>query len=174
MRQVGALGSRLRCSSRWWGPYDSWEKLSLWIGDLCGSDRKYWKESGSKVLQMPSSTGKGIMLYFQLFFIFFFGIFIYLFGQENGGCGFFEWCENVSGANNSMGGSDSSSYPGLQCPCGAGLCMILTAKTGNNIGQQFYRCPANQVMCFCILSKVPNFVYCIFHCLLSLVYFFWS
>ncbi|PON36230.1 DNA topoisomerase, type IA [Parasponia andersonii] len=66
--------------------------------------------------------------------------------QENGGCGFFEWCDNVSGANSMAGGSytSNSSYPGLQCPCGAGLCMILTAKSGNNVGQQFYRCPANQ------------------------------
>ncbi|KAM6548609.1 hypothetical protein CsatB_020285 [Cannabis sativa] len=66
--------------------------------------------------------------------------------QENGGCGFFEWCDNASGANSMAGGSytSDSNYPGIQCPCGAGLCLILTAKTGNNVGQQFYRCPANQ------------------------------
>ncbi|XP_062107052.1 cold shock domain-containing protein 3-like [Humulus lupulus] len=66
--------------------------------------------------------------------------------QENGGCGFFEWCDNASGTNSMAGGkyTSDSNYPGIQCPCGAGLCLILTAKTGNNVGQQFYRCPANQ------------------------------
>ncbi|XP_024032163.1 DNA-binding protein HEXBP isoform X2 [Morus notabilis] len=66
--------------------------------------------------------------------------------QENGGCGFFEWCDNASGNNSMAGGNytSDSSFPGRPCPCGAGLCLILTAKTGQNIGQQFYRCPANQ------------------------------
>jgi hypothetical protein len=40
----------------------------------------------------------------------------------------------------------NSSFPDLPCTCGAGSCQILTAKTGKNIGQQFYRCPANQVI----------------------------
>ncbi|KAE7995927.1 hypothetical protein FH972_000684 [Carpinus fangiana] len=68
--------------------------------------------------------------------------------QENGGCGFFEWCDNASGTNGMVGGKENcgsnSSFPDLPCPCGAGFCLILTAKTGKNIGQQFYRCPANQ------------------------------
>ncbi|CAL2249028.1 unnamed protein product [Prunus armeniaca] len=78
--------------------------------------------------------------------------------QENGGCGFFEWCDNASGPNvmastgmgsgsatrtHSYAASDSS-FPALECPCGGGLCLILTAKTGKNIGSQFYRCPANE------------------------------
>ncbi|KAF6142817.1 hypothetical protein GIB67_002681 [Kingdonia uniflora] len=63
--------------------------------------------------------------------------------EENGGCGFFEWCDNSTGTP--ISGAPSSSFPDLACPCSAGSCLILTAKTGNNIGQQFYRCPANQV-----------------------------
>ncbi|CAL1371771.1 unnamed protein product [Linum trigynum] len=58
--------------------------------------------------------------------------------QENGGCGFFEWCDKASGNNSSVSNSD------LPCPCGAGFCLLLTAKNGKNIGQQFYRCPASQ------------------------------
>ncbi|KAL5581634.1 hypothetical protein UlMin_014076 [Ulmus minor] len=66
--------------------------------------------------------------------------------EENGGCGFFEWCDNASGTNSvmSVNHTSNSLYPDLPCPCGAGLCLTLTAKTGKNIGQQFYRCPANQ------------------------------
>lgn len=68
--------------------------------------------------------------------------------EENGGCGFFEWCDNASGAthtpNMSFDSHRNSQYADLLCPCGAGSCLILTAKTGKNVGQQFYRCPANQ------------------------------
>ncbi|PRQ52325.1 putative DNA topoisomerase transcription factor interactor and regulator CCHC(Zn) family [Rosa chinensis] len=75
--------------------------------------------------------------------------------QENGGCGFFEWCDNASGPNAMAGaGSGSfsrtqnyasdSTFPALECPCGGGQCRILTAKTGKNIGSQFYRCPGNE------------------------------
>ncbi|RLN19943.1 DNA-binding protein HEXBP-like [Panicum miliaceum] len=32
----------------------------------------------------------------------------------------------------------------MLCPCGAGACLVLTTKTGKNVGRQFYRCPANQ------------------------------
>ncbi|KAE8649235.1 hypothetical protein Csa_015059 [Cucumis sativus] len=68
--------------------------------------------------------------------------------QENGGCGFFEWCDSASVANVVSYGSQnplSSSFSDLQCPCGAGSCKILTAKTGNNVGKQFYCCPSSQV-----------------------------
>ncbi|KAJ8747803.1 hypothetical protein K2173_006970 [Erythroxylum novogranatense] len=70
--------------------------------------------------------------------------------QENGGCGFFEWCDNASSVINSSSLSSPPNYapnsavPDLPCPCGAGTCLVLTAKTGKNVGQQFYRCPANQ------------------------------
>ncbi|KAI4318919.1 hypothetical protein MLD38_032573 [Melastoma candidum] len=71
--------------------------------------------------------------------------------QENGGCNFFEWCDGAnvtaSHGNTSTGydnGGFSSLFSALPCPCGAGSCLILTAKTGNNSGQQFYRCPAIQ------------------------------
>ncbi|KAI3442054.1 uncharacterized protein J3R85_001639 [Psidium guajava] len=68
--------------------------------------------------------------------------------EENGGCGFFEWCDNASGAaympNMSSDSRGSSQFPDLLCPCGAGPCLILTVKTGSNAGQQFYRCPITQ------------------------------
>ncbi|KAF5946117.1 hypothetical protein HYC85_016345 [Camellia sinensis] len=74
--------------------------------------------------------------------------------EENGGCGFFEWCDKNIGTDNTTVRSQTHvsnpshasnpSIPELSCLCGAGSCLILTAKTGKNIGQQFYRCPANQ------------------------------
>ncbi|GAA0166067.1 hypothetical protein LIER_21314 [Lithospermum erythrorhizon] len=63
--------------------------------------------------------------------------------MENGGCGFFEWCDNASGPETVIKASNPSA-PELPCPCGAGSCSILTAKTEKNLGQQFYKCPANQ------------------------------
>lgn len=77
-------------------------------------------------------------------------IFWFFFLQENGGCGFFEWCDGATGAGVNGGGTQNyasnTSYSDVPCPCGAGLCLILTAKTGNNIGRQFFRCPAHQVI----------------------------
>ncbi|XP_055816975.1 uncharacterized protein LOC129886349 [Solanum dulcamara] len=71
--------------------------------------------------------------------------------QENGGCGFFEWCDqpSVTDTLTTRGPSYSvsSTFPELSCPCGSGNCLVLTAKTGKNIGQQFYRCPSNQGSC---------------------------
>ncbi|XP_038903890.1 cold shock domain-containing protein 3-like [Benincasa hispida] len=69
--------------------------------------------------------------------------------QENGGCGFFEWCDSVPVMMNygSQNRASSSSFSDIQCPCGAGSCIILTAKTGENVGQQFYRCPSYQATC---------------------------
>ncbi|KAJ0267005.1 hypothetical protein HA466_0008990 [Hirschfeldia incana] len=69
--------------------------------------------------------------------------------EENGGCGFFQWCDAVqsSGAQQSYGNTNESKFPDLQCPCGAGLSRVLTAKTGENIGRQFYRCPVFEGSC---------------------------
>ncbi|CAH8392219.1 unnamed protein product [Eruca vesicaria subsp. sativa] len=70
--------------------------------------------------------------------------------EENGGCGFFQWCDAVvqsSGTQHSYGNTYESKFPDLQCPCGAGLCRVLTAKTGENIGRQFYRCPVFEGSC---------------------------
>ncbi|KAM7256460.1 hypothetical protein ACFE04_012201 [Oxalis oulophora] len=80
--------------------------------------------------------------------------------QENGGCGFFEWCDattNTSLPNYTTGAtqtyaskyvvpdlSSNSVVPDLPCGCGAGLCVVLTAKTEKNNGRQFYRCPADK------------------------------
>ncbi|XP_015068143.1 DNA topoisomerase 3-alpha-like [Solanum pennellii] len=71
--------------------------------------------------------------------------------QENGGCGFFQWCDQppVTDSLTTRGPSYSvsSTFPELSCPCGSGTCLVLTAKTGKNIGQQFYRCPLYQGGC---------------------------
>ncbi|KAL5731749.1 hypothetical protein ACHQM5_004449 [Ranunculus cassubicifolius] len=85
--------------------------------------------------------------------------------EENGGCGFFEWCDNTSTtpaakaqysvSNTAQSPTPSSTFPDVPCPCGAGICLILTAKTEKNMGQQFYRCPASQE------SKCNFFKWCI-------------
>nr|ABA18102.1 zinc knuckle family protein [Olimarabidopsis pumila] len=69
--------------------------------------------------------------------------------EENGGCGFFQWCDAVqsSGTTHSYGNTNDSKFPDHQCPCGAGLCRVLTAKTGENVGRQFYRCPVFEGSC---------------------------
>ncbi|KAJ1293303.1 hypothetical protein BS78_01G057400 [Paspalum vaginatum] len=68
--------------------------------------------------------------------------------RDNGGCNFFEWCDAPSPApanarSNTVFQSETSAA-GMLCPCGAGTCLILTTKTGKNVGRKFYRCPANQ------------------------------
>ncbi|XP_077243740.1 uncharacterized protein LOC143884194 [Tasmannia lanceolata] len=76
--------------------------------------------------------------------------------EENGGCGFFEWCDNSSGTPMARGLPNypsNSSIPDLPCPCGAGSCLVLTAKTEKNMGQQFYRCPAKQGEGYCGFFK---------------------
>ena len=76
---------------------------------------------------------------------------IYLFSddKDNGGCNFFEWCDAPSpGPANARSNpvfQSEKSAPDMLCPCGAGACLVLTTKTGKNVGRQFYRCPANQV-----------------------------
>ncbi|KAL5217953.1 hypothetical protein ABZP36_018637 [Zizania latifolia] len=69
--------------------------------------------------------------------------------RDNRGCNFFEWCDTPSPGpanvrSNTIFQSDTS-VADMLCPCGAGACLILTTKTGKNVGKQFYRCPANQV-----------------------------
>ncbi|KAG7559508.1 Zinc finger CCHC-type superfamily [Arabidopsis thaliana x Arabidopsis arenosa] len=70
--------------------------------------------------------------------------------EENGGCGFFQWCDAVQSSGtttHSYGNTTDSKFPDHQCPCGAGLCRVLTAKTGENVGRQFYRCPVFEGSC---------------------------
>ncbi|AEE77756.1 zinc knuckle (CCHC-type) family protein [Arabidopsis thaliana] len=73
--------------------------------------------------------------------------------EENGGCGFFQWCDAVQSSgtstttSNSYGNGNDTKFPDHQCPCGAGLCRVLTAKTGENVGRQFYRCPVFEGSC---------------------------
>ncbi|KAL3611775.1 hypothetical protein D5086_002795 [Populus alba] len=72
--------------------------------------------------------------------------------QESGGCGFFQWCDESPAENNgggfggggSHGTLSNSVFPELQCSCGAGSCLILTSRKGDNNGKQFYKCPENQ------------------------------
>lgn len=61
----------------------------------------------------------------------------------------------------------STEAPEMECPCGAGLCIVLTANTAKNPGRQFYKCPAssevrmwrhielaeNLSICSCILEE---------------------
>ncbi|XP_072956627.1 uncharacterized protein [Typha angustifolia] len=76
---------------------------------------------------------------------------------ENGGCNFFEWCDNPSasiGATRSSATYQSDpSVAELTCPCGSGLCLVLTTKTGKNVGRQYYRCPADAVNGSCGFFK---------------------
>ncbi|KAH0906575.1 hypothetical protein HID58_038402 [Brassica napus] len=70
--------------------------------------------------------------------------------EENGGCGVFQWCDAVQSSGTqpgSYGNTNESKFPDLQCPCGAGFSRVLTAKTGENIGRQFYRCPVFEGSC---------------------------
>ncbi|KAL6636795.1 hypothetical protein ACP70R_024367 [Stipagrostis hirtigluma subsp. patula] len=68
--------------------------------------------------------------------------------RDNGGCNFFEWCDTPSpgpaNAQSNVVFQSETSVADMLCPCGAGTCLIFTAKTGQNVGRQFYRCPANQ------------------------------
>lgn len=81
--------------------------------------------------------------------------------QEEG-CSFFDWCDagptgggqfvaqprqgDPSPSPFPEAGSDAASQPPLECPCGEGLCSVLTAKTEKNMGRMFYRCPKSQVL----------------------------
>lgn len=70
--------------------------------------------------------------------------------EDGGRCGFFEWCDAAQGSSGAYGGQALSTdiskglEPSMQCPCGAGLCPVLTAKTEKNKGRQFFRCPLKQ------------------------------
>ncbi|KAL9244268.1 hypothetical protein vseg_018064 [Gypsophila vaccaria] len=77
--------------------------------------------------------------------------------QENGGCGFFEWCDESSGDNASIQErardyNISTSAPATgegsevskECACGLGTCLVLTANTERNRGRKFFRCPVRQ------------------------------
>lgn len=39
----------------------------------------------------------------------------------------------------------SGTVPERLCPCGAGVCTVLTAHTEKNMGRRFYRCPRGKV-----------------------------
>ncbi|CAN6309030.1 unnamed protein product [Urochloa humidicola] len=70
--------------------------------------------------------------------------------RDNGGCNFFEWCDAPSPSpanprsNTVFQSEASATATDMLCPCGAGACLVLTTKTGKNVGRQFYRCPGNQ------------------------------
>lgn len=64
--------------------------------------------------------------------------------QEEGQCSFFEWCDAASIGMKPQNEGYENKQPEIACPCGAGNCAILTAKTEKNLGRQFYKCPLNQ------------------------------
>uniref|UniRef100_A0A0E0P284 Uncharacterized protein n=1 Tax=Oryza rufipogon TaxID=4529 RepID=A0A0E0P284_ORYRU len=76
--------------------------------------------------------------------------------RDNGGCNYFEWCDNPSPGPANVSGNtvfqSDTSVAHMLCPCGAGACLILTTKTGKNVGRQFYRCPANQGISYLFLN----------------------
>ena len=58
------------------------------------------------------------------------------------GCGYFQWLDEPprdgGDAGAGGGGGDPEAPP---CPCGAGPCKVLTAKTEKNNGRTFFKCP---------------------------------
>lgn len=79
---------------------------------------------------------------------------------ENGGCNFFEWCDypssSIPSSRNTLNQQSILSVPDLPCPCGAGSCLVLVAKTGVNAGGQYYRCPVNEGRGSCGFFKWCN------------------
>jgi len=37
-------------------------------------------------------------------------------------------------------------FPEKSCPCGVGICLILTSNTPKNPGRKFYKCPNREVL----------------------------
>ncbi|KAG1348201.1 putative DNA-binding protein HEXBP [Cocos nucifera] len=78
--------------------------------------------------------------------------------EENGGCNFFEWCDDQSSSiptsQSVLNRQSSLSVPDFPCPCGAGSCLVLITKTGVNAGRQYYHCPINEgsSLCFHAIS----------------------
>lgn len=58
-------------------------------------------------------------------------------------------CDSGGGGGQSgnfaSGSIIDSSVAEKNCPCGLGLCLVLTANTEKNPGRKFYKCPARQV-----------------------------
>ncbi|CAL9056724.1 unnamed protein product [Musa banksii] len=78
---------------------------------------------------------------------------------DNGGCNFFEWCDNpisIHPSQNPMNRQSSLSVPDLQCPCGAGSCLVLVSRTGKNGGRQYYSCPLDEGSRSCGFFKWCN------------------
>ncbi|KAK3242021.1 hypothetical protein CYMTET_48268 [Cymbomonas tetramitiformis] len=64
-------------------------------------------------------------------------------------CGFFQWTDEAprSQPPGNFGGPPQQypqDGPQMDCPCGAGPCKVLTAKTERNNGRQFFKCPAGR------------------------------
>ncbi|KAF2576778.1 hypothetical protein F2Q70_00005179 [Brassica cretica] len=50
---------------------------------------------------------------------------------------------NPAGSYGSEAGEQD--YPEKKCPCGAGVCSILTSNTQKNPGRKFYKCPNREL-----------------------------
>ncbi|GJP70579.1 hypothetical protein CLOP_g1505 [Closterium sp. NIES-67] len=57
------------------------------------------------------------------------------------------WSSGVSVGSESGGGGSGADVAERFCACGAGRCVVLTARTERNMGRQFYRCPNKDASC---------------------------
>lgn len=59
-------------------------------------------------------------------------------------------CDSAPGGGGGGGGGNygnsDPSIPEKSCPCGLGICTVLTANTEKNRGRKFYKCPLRQVL----------------------------
>lgn len=60
----------------------------------------------------------------------------------------------TGGFQRSDGVAGEQDFPEKSCPCGVGLCLVLTSTTPKNPGRKFYKCPNREVLkMFILLSK---------------------
>lgn len=53
---------------------------------------------------------------------------------------------NSNPAGNYGSGAGEQDFPEKNCPCGVGVCSILTSNTQKNPGRKFYKCPNREVL----------------------------
>lgn len=58
-------------------------------------------------------------------------------------------CDAPGGGGSFSASGNDSSVAEKACPCGLGICFVLTANTERNRGRKFYKCPVRQVMRLC-------------------------
>lgn len=55
-------------------------------------------------------------------------------------------CDAPGGGGSFSASGNDTSVAEKACPCGLGVCSVLTANTERNRGRKFYKCPVRQVM----------------------------